>query len=351
MQEAQIAPGLATSLAGSVADSLTDALVQDTQRVFQQMGLQTLRISLLKQGSADAQSSCLIGEQGDLQEADVQRQVDSVFPGGAAHLEELMNRPELFTSVRKLSPRHWLLAWRLHDGHAVVADAKFHDKRDVLSDADAATIRLVCNTSFGRLRADVEEDASGAATAQVWPHVERRKLSGPARPPWLSLALLSLIALCSAWLLFMALPQTQRNEQALRAEFNRLRDGTMTKGLSTALATGDYGEVQLVLQNFFDLGQFQSAVVTNDKQRAIAMTGTLKNQRIGEPVAPGFVASATAIKLSTGSQQHGELLYEPAPASSSSTPAGAHVLTWAAALALLCSVVLLVQQLMGLRRS
>jgi plasmid stabilization system protein ParE len=344
MREAHFAPGLATSLSGSVAQ----ALVQDTQRVFLQMGLQTLRISLLKQGSLDAQSSCLISEQGDLQEADVQRQVDSVFPGGAAHLEELMNRPELFTSMRKLSPRHWLLAWRLHDGHAVVAEAKFHDKRDALSDADAATIRLVCNTSFGRLRSEVDDDTDGATTAQVWPHVERRKPQDPARAPWLSLALLSLCALCSAWLAFLALPQAQRSDQALRAEFTSLRDGTMTHGLSTALATGDYGEVQLVLQGFFDLGQFQSAVVTNDKQRAIAMAGPLKNQRIGEPVAATFATSANVLKLATGSQQHGELLYQPTLLPSAG--GGRHVLTWVAALALLSSGALLLQQLMGLRR-
>jgi hypothetical protein len=343
-QEAHTAPGLATSLA--------DALVHDTRRVFQQMGLQTLRISLLKRGSLDAQSSCLIGEQGDLQEADVQRQVDSVFPGGAAHLEELMNRPELFTSMRKLSPRHWLLAWRLHDGHAVVADAKFLDKRDVLSDADAATIRLVCNTSFGRLRAEVEEDASGTATAQVWPQVERRKAAASPQPPWLRLALLSLLSLCtlcSAWLVFLALPQAQRSEQALRAEFSSLRDGTMTRGLSAALATGDYGEVQLVLQTFFDLGQFQSAVVTNDKQRAIAVAGAVKNQRIGEPVVPTFASAAQVLKLATGSQQHGELLFEPAPSQSSG--AGGKAPIWGAALLLLVSAVLLAQQLLGLGRA
>jgi hypothetical protein len=329
--------------AGMWGGALDDALAQDTQLVFQQMGLQTLRISLLKRGSLDAQSSCLIGEQGDVQQADTSRHVDSVFPGGAAHLEDLMNRPELFTSVRKLSPRHWLLAWRLQDGHAVVADAKFHDKRDALSDADAAIIRLVCNTSFGRLQDEAADADTALAAAQVWPQVERRQRSTSSRPAWPSLLLLATAVLCSAWLLFMALPNEQRRADALQAEFNQLRDGTLNRSLSAALATGDYGEVQLALQNFLDLGQFQSAVVTNDKQRLIAMAGSLPNQRIGEAVAPAYANAAKVLKLATGSQQHGELLYEPKLASHSGNSAS----VWVAALALLAGLALLAWQLMG----
>jgi hypothetical protein len=328
--------------------ALDDALVQDTRQVFQQMGLQTLRVSLLQRGSLDALSSCLVGERGEVQSADVHRHVDSVFPGGAAHLEELLNRLDSFTSVRKLSPRHWLLAWRLQDGHSVVADAKFLDKRDVLSDADATIIRLVCNTSFGRLGEDLGAGGTAASSTQVWPHVDRRKAAAAARPAWLSLALLSLVALCSAWLLFFSLPQAQRSAQAQQAEFSRLRDGTLTRGLSATLATGDYGEVQLALQNYLDLGQFQSAVVSNDKQRLIAIAGNVKNQRIGEAVTPAYASTASVLKLATGSQQHGELLYEPKPSLAGDMRSGAWM--WAAGLALLASVLLLGLQLLGRSR-
>jgi hypothetical protein len=339
-----------------LTDALDDALVQDTQRVFQQMGLQSLRISLLKHGSLDALSSYLIGEQGDMQGADVHRHVDSVFPGGAAHLEELLNRPEPFTSVRKLSPRHWLLAWRLQDGHAVVADAKFNDKRDALNDADAAIIRLVANTRWGRLQDEAAGGDAGLTAAQVWPHVERRKrgvsadTSGFGGPVWLSAALLATVLLCSAWLLLFALPQWQQRTQALRAEFIQLRDGTVTRGLSAALATGDYGEVQMALQNLFELGQFQSAIVTNDKRRVIAMVGSVKNQRIGEAVTPASTAAAQVLKLATGSQQHGELLYEPKLTQSSSGSSNEWAPLVAAAAALLAAVGLLGLQWLGRRR-
>jgi hypothetical protein len=325
------------------AAALAAALVQDTRLVFQQMGLQTLRVSLLQRGSFDALSSCLIGEQGRVQEADANRPLDSVFPGGAAHLSELMNQTEVFTSVRKLSPRHWQLAWRLEDRQTVVAEAKFHDKRDALNDADTAVIRLVCNGSFRRLRDGANEPEPDGDSVLVWPQVDRRKSSAPSPAPWLALALLGLGALCSAWLLFLALPQSVQTAQGLQNEYSRLRDGTMTRGLSAALATGDYGDVQSALQTFQELGQLESAVVTNEKQRVIAVAGAVKNQRIGEAVVPSYAAGATVLKLATGSQKQGELLYAPAQALGNDT--GSRAPMWAAGLALLSSLGLLALQL------
>jgi hypothetical protein len=325
------------------AAAMSAAQVQDTQLVFQQMGLQTLRVSVLKRGSFDAQSSCLIGEQGEVQEADTQRPLDSVFPGGAAHLSELMQQPEVLTSTRKLSPRQWQLAWRLEDGKTVVAEAKFHDKRDALNEADTAIIRLVCSTSLRRLREEASDAEATAPSLQVWPHVDRRKASGPARPPWVSLALLCTSVLCGAWLLFFALPQSLNAAQSVRTEYSRLLDGTMSRSLSAALATGDYGDVQSALQVFLELGQLESAVVTNDKQRLVAMVGVVKNQRIGEAVVAGYAAGATPLKLSMGSQQHGQLLYVPARALDSGGVS--RTAMWVAGLGWLSALVLLGLQL------
>ncbi len=323
--------------------ALAAAQVQDTQLVFQQMGLQTLRVSLLKRGSFDAQSSCLIGEQGLVQEADALRSLDSAFPGGAAHLSELMNQPEVFTSVRKLSPRQWQLAWRLEDRQTVMAEAKFHDKRDVLDDTDTAVIRLVCNTSLRRAPDGAQQSKADEQGVLVWPQVERRKVAAPALPIGLTTALLGLTALCCAWLLFFALPQAAQGTQALQSEYSRLRDGTMSRSLSAALATGDYGDVQSALQNFLELGQMESAVVVNDKQRTVAMVGVLKNQRIGETLVPGYAAGATVLKLATGSQKQGELLYVPAHSLDSGGAGRAP--QWAAGLALFSSLALLGLQL------
>jgi hypothetical protein len=333
-----------------VAAALAPALAQDTQRVFQQLGVQTLRVSLLDGHSFDAQSSCAIDEQGQVQESDLQRPSDSVFPGGAAHLAELMQASDVVTSVRKLSPRQWLLAWRLQDGHAVVVDAKFHDKCDVLSEADQAVIRLVCNTSFGRLRdhsADLTDNKH--TMALVWPQVERRARNTPTAAGWLPLGLAAATWLGSVVLMFVAVPQAMQNLQALHTEHKALQEGTMTRGLSAALATGDYGEVQLALQTFYDLGQVESAVVTNEKQRAVALVGGVKNQRIGEPVVPGYATAASALRLATGSQQHGQLLYQ-LPARADSNGSGT-LLWWGAAWVLLTSLALLAQQLWSRRRS
>jgi hypothetical protein len=328
---------------GELSAALAAALVQDTQLVFQQMGLQTLRVSLLKGGSFEAQSSCLIGEQGLVQDADALRPLDSAFPGGAAHLSELMNQPEVFTSVRKLSPRQWQLAWRLEDEQTVMAEAKFHDKRDALSEADTAVLRLVCNNSLRRSRDGAKQNKSDEQSLLVWPQVDRRKAAAPILPAWLpawlAAVLLGLTVLCCAWLLFFALPQSAQGTQALQGEYNRLRDGTMTRSLSAALATGDYGDVQSALQNCLELAQLESAVVVNDKQRTVAIVGTLKNQRIGEAVVPGYAAGAKALKLATGSQEHGQLLFVPAQSLDSSGPGRAAA--WAAGMAMFSSLVLL----------
>jgi hypothetical protein len=328
---------------GEHSTALVAAQVQDTQLVFQQMGLQTLRVSLLKGGSFDAQSSCLIGEQGLVQDADALRPLDSAFPGGAAHLSELMNQPEVFTSVRKLSPRQWQLAWRLEDQQTVMAEAKFHDKRDALSDADTAVLRLVCNSSLRRSRDGTKQNKADEPGLLVWPQVDRRKAAAPSLPAWLAAALLGLTVLCCAWLLFVALPQSAQGTQALQGEYNRLREGTMTRSLSAALATGDYGDVQSALQNCLELAQLESAVVVNDKQRTVAMVGALKNQRIGEAVVPAYAAAAKVLKLATGSQKHGELLYVPAQAQD--TGGSGRAGPWAAGLALVSGLALLALQL------
>jgi hypothetical protein len=301
----------------------TPALADDVQWHLQQLGIQTLRLSVLNTQSLDFHWACSISDQGQLQPAEGPQALDSMFPGGSATVLDLMRRPLAHTSVQKQSPRRWLLAWRLRDEEAVVVDALFHDRRDVFSDADSALLRLLCNSSLARatafggppidpavaLAADARGSANANTTSLVWPQIERRASSTSPLLLGTSLLMLALGLLSCLWLVLSALPQTQHHMAAQEAEFETLRDGTMRRALSLALATGDYGEVQVALQGFAELGYFQSAVVANDKQRLVATAGEIKNQRIGDAVSAGYGAAARNLALATGSQQQGQLMY------------------------------------------
>jgi hypothetical protein len=328
----------------------TPALTDDVQWHLQHLGIQTLRLSVLDTQSLDFHWACSISDQGQLQPADAQQALDSMFPGGSATVLDLTRRPLAYTSVQKQSPRRWLLAWRLRDEEAVVVDALFHDKRDVLSETDGALLRLLCNSSLARtalggVAADaVAPNSAHAAPASAeaknlaWPQVERR--AGTLSPLLMGTSLLLLAAglLASLWLAWWALPQIQRHAVAQQAALESLCDGTMRRALSLALATGDYGEVQVALQGFAELGYFRSAVVVNDKERLVASAGEIKNQRIGDAVSADYRALARNVALTTGSQQQGQLMYVAKPMQGAAT--GSDAATLAAAGLAACSTAL-----------
>jgi hypothetical protein len=300
--------------ATALAQAQDVAVATDVRRVLQELGVQTLRVSRLDTQSFEFQWARSITAQGDVHEADANRPLDSVFPGGSAAVAEITRRAGADISVQKHSPRRWLLAWGAEHGQANLVDAQFYEKRDTLSDLDTALLRLVCHISTQQVQAaDADDGTSPNHSALVWPQVERRAKSATSVGPALAWALMLCSVLACAWLALVAAPQAGQQAAARQADFIALRDGTMGRGLSAALATGDYGEVQSALQTFAELGHFQSAVVVNDKQRSVAIVGAVKNQRIGEPVAPAYAQSATSLKLTTGSQQQGQLLFVAMP--------------------------------------
>jgi hypothetical protein len=325
-------------------------VVTDIGRVLQDLGVQTLRVSRLDTQSFEFQWARSITAQGDVHEADAKRALDSVFPGGSAAVAEITRRAGADISVQKHSPRRWLLAWRAEHGQANLVDAQFYEKRDTLSDLDTALLRLVCHISTQQAQAaDADDGTSPKHSALVWPQVERRARPAASVGPALAWALMLCSVLACAWLALVAAPQSRQETAARQADFIALRDGTMGRSLSAALATGDYGEVQIALQTFAELGHFQSAVVLNDKGRTVAIVGAVKNQRIGEPVASAYAQSATSLKLATGSQQQGKLLFVATPAAEA-TGIGAG-LGWVAGLALLLSLALAALQVWRQRRA
>jgi hypothetical protein len=360
-----VAPASATTaFPAASAAVLAPSVLQDVQRALQQLGVQTLRVSVLDTRTLEFDWAQSITEHGELQEGDTQRPLDSVFPGGSATVASITRRASTDISMQKHSPRRWLLAWRLDgaadapgalpaDEHkASLVDVLFHDKRDLLSDADAALLRLISHASMAaRVGSDAERAAASTGTL-VWPQVERRAsppvTQGESWAPAVALASVLAAVLLAAWLALWVVPNVKKDAAARQTDFVALRDGTMGRSLSAALATGDYGEVQAALQTCAELGHFQSAVVVNDKQRVVAVAGTVKNQRIGESVAAAFKDSASSLKLTTGSQQQGQLLFVAAPASDAGQT---HLpLVWASALVACFGAASALLQLRGWRR-
>ena len=98
------------------------------------------------------------------------------------------------------------------------------------------------------------------------------------------------------------------SQQTEAARFLTMADSTMTQNLSAMMATGDYGDVQTTLSSFESLGYFDSAVVTNARQKVIAIAGAATGARIGDGVPPALAGSAQVFDLMQGSDRTGQLL-------------------------------------------
>jgi hypothetical protein len=333
------------------------ALAADVQRHLQLLGIQTLRVSVLDTRSLEFQWAGSISDQGQVQVGDAQLALDSVFPGGSATVLDLTRQPLGHTSVQKQSPRRWLLAWRLRDDEAVMVDAQFHDRRDVFSETDGALLRLLCNSSLARTNAGRAAADTGLAQATdtqahtlVWPQIERRAGTLSPRARGVGTLMLAVALLSCLWLLLFGAPQMQRHALAQDAEFASLRDGTLRSALSLALATGDYGEVQGALQNLSELGHFESAAVVNDKQRVVAISGEIKNQRIGDNLSAEYRATTRQLNLATGSQQQGQLLYVVKPSPAADLGKGLWIASGLAAVGSLVGLLVLLLPLLNRRR-
>jgi len=319
--------------------ALAPALLQDMARMLRHLGVQSLRASAVDMNSMAFQAAWSISSDGTVREGVPGRALDSIFPGGSSALGRLERLPADGTLSQKLSPRRWVFAWRLDERNAAVTEAQFQARRDLVADGDVALIRLLCNTSLRGVAGASPALAPGTA-AMVWPQHERRALR---RPPvsmtWLLSLLLATSVLSSAWHALAALPAARDATLAQRSEIerqNRMAENTMTQDLSNTLAAGDYGEVQDALSLFSSLGYFKGAVVTNTKDRVIAMIGPLDKLHIGDALTQDGLAGSRSFDLRLGSERYGRLLLIPPaapPAAPSSSSLIASVLAFASSLA------------------
>ncbi len=298
------------SVAG-LAASLSPALSRDMALMFVQLGVQSFRASVVDLESMAYQSVWSITEQGEITDDHPDRGLDSAFPGAMATIAQLRQSSAAHTVVRKLSPRHWAFAWRVDDRHVAVAEARYRDRRDLQSDADTALVRLICDTGIRAGHADAPP-SSDDMPELMWPHVDRRRSpqAAPSRGR-LTVVLVGVTAILALVAALLAIPAARDQSATLQSEsarFLQMADATMTQNLSVMLATGDYGDVQTALSSFESLGYFDGALVTNSRQRVIAVAGVVTAARIGDSPPAAVAASAQVLDLMQGSEKLGQLM-------------------------------------------
>ena len=286
--------------------ALSPELVQDMARIFRQLGVLSFRSSVVESHSMSFQATWSISDSGQI--GDSERPADSVFPGAASVVSALADAGPDETVAHKLSPRRWGFAWHFDGPHVVVAEAHFREPRDTLGAADTALVRLVCGIGIRTAQSEAPGTAL-SSLSMAWPKTERR--ARPKQVVWPQLFFTLCTVLLTAWLAMAALPRELEAGGDRRAELARLHamaDKTMVHGLSIALASGDYGDVQTALSSFHALGYFSSALVTNAKTRIVSLAGEPHGLRIGDPIPADAVRKAQALDLRMGSERLGQLL-------------------------------------------
>ena len=300
------------------------AIRRDMARNLGPLGLQSLRATVVDMDTlAEEGRWLLLGEP----EADAvpsgaaQLPPDSAFPTASVTAARLAASAIDETVVQRMSPRRWGLAWRVDDRRVVLAVAHFLEGRVVLEPADTALVRLVCDAGLqpGAVPQSQVSSSLGATDARgaapSWPTVERRQ---PGLRRWLAapaLGLLLLGGMAAGWQALVAVPDLTAQELAHASELARLRlmaDRTVTRSTTVALASGDYGEVQVALSGFAALGYFEHAVVTNAQQRVVALVGSASGARIGDALSDEPGEGAHVLELMQGTDVVGRLVvYRP----------------------------------------
>ena len=314
-------PWAAADDAAAAGSGLAPLLARDMAMMFGQIGVVSLRASVVDMESMAFQPAWTITERGVVGEDPLNRGLDSAFPAAMATIAQMgVSSPE-HTVVRKLSPRHWAFAWRIDDQHVAVAEARYRDQRDMQTEADTALVRLICDNGIHANQLGAA-DGSGRRSAMpagtldgrplmMWPAIDRRRANQATFVGPLSVFVVVLSALLALWMVAVAIPWARSDAVALQTELTRMHEmgnGSMLQTLASTLATGDYGEVQAALTSYASLGYFQGAVVTNARQRIISVAGTVTEARIGDAVSPALARSAQVLDLSIGSERYGQLL-------------------------------------------
>ena len=305
---------------------------REVAELMEQLDVQAMRTSLIDLDSMDCRSSWNIHFDDAQAEDPGERGHDSTFHNSMATIIHLNKVPAGQTLSRMLRPQRWAFAWRIDERCVAVTEACYRTPRAEQRPGDPELVRLICdagiragifepseamNDRSTEIPRESERPGAGAKTPAVdpsgFPGTTGGVVSQPNRStvgagyPHGAVALL-LGGLLSAALLMAS----HHNAKATHAEAIRLQtqaENTMTQRLTSALLAGDYGEVQAELDSFAALKYFDGGVVTNARQRAVAIVGDFTGTRIGDPVAATVERSARVFDLGgVGSSAKGQLL-------------------------------------------
>ena len=305
---------------------------REVAELMEQLDVQAMRTSLIDLESMDCRSSWNIRFDDAQTEDPGERGHDSTFYNSMATIIHLNKVPTGQTLSRMLRPQRWAFAWRIDERCVAVTEACYRTPRAEQRAGDPELVRLICdagiragifepseamNDRSTEIPRELDRPATGAKTSPVGPAEIPETAVGVLSPPnprragtrypQGALALL-LGGLLSAALLIAS----HRNATATNAEAVRLlaqAENTMTQRLTNVLLGGDYGEVQAELDSFAALKYFDGGVVTNVRQRAVAIAGDFTGIRIGDPVPAIVERSARVFDLGgVGSAAKGQLL-------------------------------------------
>lgn len=274
-----------------------------------QLGLVSVRASVLDRYSLVVLKNWSLNAEKDEQAGATEAGQDSSFIASRDVDFNLRDAKAEHTIVRKLSPRLWSFTWLTGIDRLIFVEARYLEPRRALDDKEAALIRLLFLNlaqkdalTSGQLESDVSEN--------TWSSAEGQRGFG-----WRSLVLLLLTvssALLAGWLAIFALPAASDEQLARQAETSRLQamaDQTVIQHLSSALAAGDYGDLQEELSGFHALGYYPRAIVLNASKRVVASVGVGNEARIGDAAPEALAASVRSVALTRGTEELGRFIY------------------------------------------
>lgn len=298
-----------------LSSSPDPALDRDLHRALPPLGLASLRAAVLEIDTQACLGAWSVHGPADAERAVLARPLEQALPGATEALVRLVANPGHQTTVQRLSPRRWLLAWSLSSDRVMVAQATYQDGRSALQPQDQALLRSLCDAG---MQAEMARQRLSDLLPRPnrrspsWPQIERRRDWHPHWQAWPSLVLVCVSALLAAWLAVVSVPQLRAHAQAVAAQqalWQRMADAHFTRSVAAALASGDYEEVQTVLAGFMTQGYLEQAVVTNARQQVVALVGPVQGVRVGEALPAAWSGAGQATELRLGAEPFGRLAY------------------------------------------
>jgi hypothetical protein len=337
--------------------ALPDALLA----AFHAEGLVSIRVSSVDAESRDFLSAWFIAPEGGELVAGLVDRSRADCPTAMATIVHLSDAPADDVVMRQLDALRWVFAWRSSETRVAVAEATYQFPTARPTPADARRIREICEVVVPTAAGEAFGDARPAGTAMepivvpvsadpgpeslplhapmpsslhlhapmpslvqraaerprrrpgaddLPPRADRDGGSAVAEPaPQLSVNLV-LMLLALYVLVVGTMMMVDRHASASHAEQlaqQQRTDAGMARQVAQSMATGDYGEVQAVLDALVAARPDLITVVANGRGRVVAMAGESHGARIGDPVPLDVAETARRLPLGPDAS-HGQLV-------------------------------------------